>query len=174
MKKVILFCLCFALLLCGCEKEYETSSGVGESYASKYLEYEAATECSVTLAGEQRTLKIGQKIGGFTLTKLYLKAENDGLRASFSCDLSVSGTLSYKNGGVYSELLRFTAANPDAFPKVAGAEYPKWFVILENNDPFYILKSDKEQSIKKDAEIRISAFHVHKSPENTICYIEIK
>ena len=171
MKRTVLFCFLFLFLLCGCEKEKKEISVISETYASKYLEYEAATEWDFALSNETKSLKIGQKIGAFTLTKLY--AKEGGVRATFSCDLTVSGELSYKNGGVYNELLRFTPKNTGEFPVISGAENPKWFVVLENGNPFDALCIEKDSPIKKEAEIKICAFHIHKSQENTICYIEI-
>ncbi len=173
MKRTVLFCFCLMLLLCGCDKAEESVSTISENYASKYLEYETAAECNFSLQGENKTLKIGQKIGAFTLTELYAK-EGGGVRATFSCEQTAIGELNYKNGGVYSELLRFTPKNPNDFPAITGEENPKWFVILENGNPFDILKTEKDKPTKQELEIKISAFHIHKSAENTICYIEIK
>ena len=174
MKKFILFCFCLLIFLCGCEKSEEPVSVTSENYASKYLEYEAVAECGFSLADEAKTLKIGDKIGGFTLTKLYAKEENKSVRATFSCDKTVSGEINYKNGGVYSELLRFTPTELKDFPVITGGENPAWFVILENGNPFDALNIQKDKPVKKSIEIKISAFHIHKSAENTICYIEIK
>ena len=171
MKRIVFLCFSFLFLLCGCAEEEKAVSVISETYASKYLEYEAATECDFTLIGETKTLKIGQKTGAFTLTKLY--AKEGGVRATLNCDLTVSGELNYKNGGVYGELLRFTPKNAGEFPVISGAENPKWFVVLENGNPFDTLGVEKDSPAKKETEIKISAFHIHKSQENTICYIEI-
>ena len=174
MKKFILFSFCLVFLLCGCQPTEDSISVTSENYASKYLEYEAAVECDFSLLDETKKLKIGDKIGDFTLTKLYAKEENKSIRATFSCDKTVSGEINYKNGGVYSELLRFTPRELKEFPVITGGENPAWFVILENGNPFDALNVQKDKPVKKAIEIKISAFHIHKSAENTICYIEIK
>lgn len=180
MKKIILLFLAAAFMLCGCQKaaDYQSVSSDSGGYAVTYLEYEVAKEHTFLLSAEEKTLKKGDKIGNFKLEKLLTRKDEtgtfSGVRAEFSCDITVSGTFAYTKSGAYGSLLKFIPDDFSLFPTATQEENPSWFVVLENNNPFEILGLSSEAAGNKHTEIKISSYSFNKTAENTVFYIQIE
>ncbi len=180
MKKIILLVLAAAFTLCGCQKtaDFGSVSSDYSGYAATYLEYSEADEYTFLLSTEEKTLSKGDKIGDFKLKKLLTRKDDIGtvfgVRAEFSCDVTVSGTFAYTKSGAYGSLLKFIPDDFSVFPTDAHEEKPSWFVVLENNNPFEILGFSQGAAGNKHTEIKISSYSFNKTQENTVFYIQIE
>lgn len=177
MKKIIPIILCL-LLLCGCQggTDFEETVSVPD-YAETYLEYENTAEYEFYLGGESSILKCGDSLGEFKLDKLQTRSENEqitGIRATFSCDITVSGTFTHLQNKIYGELIRYYP-NGTQFPQPLGtAAKNDWLVVLESGEPFMVLGFDGETPAETTATVRIVSYSINTSPNSTVRYIEIE
>ena len=180
MKKSILpiFC-CLCLLLCGCSGggTLKDNASAESGYAEKYLEYTETEKMNFSLSAEQKELSLGDKIGDFKLSKLVSRLDGEELsvRATFECDIEITGRFTYRENSLYGSLIRFYPSDLSAFPVPSGAVTGDgWLVVRksENSDIPAALSGDEAAEIT--ATVRLIAYSVHTSPHNTVRYIEIK
>ena len=178
MKRLIPVLL-ILFLLCGCGEvtPVDTTSDTVSDYASQYLEYAEKEEYEFFLDGKTKKLAVGDAFGDFKLEKLLTRNEDDsvqGIRATFSCDITVTGLFTHLQNSTYGKLIRFYPPDSLEFPQPLGADtLNDWVVVLENNSPFEILGFDGENPIEAEKTVKITSFSINTSPNSTVKYIEI-
>ncbi len=179
MKKIISALLIVAAVLCGCQADPENVSSIPAytGYAAKYFEYQNAESHAFLLAGEEKLLSVGDSLGGWKLERLLERGneETQGVRAGFSCDVTLSGTFSYMQNSVYGSLLRFYPDDSSVFPRIKeDNEELKWLVVLESNDPLKQLGFSEGIAAELHTQVRVKALSVNYSPQSIVYYIEIE
>lgn len=180
--KRILPLLLSVLFLCGCNEQAAVDAPVSQptesGYASQYLEYTEKEGYEFFLSGKTETLSVGDTLGDFTLEKLLTRNEDEtvrGVRATFSCDITVSGLFTHLQNSTYGQLIRFYPEDGTEFPQPLGTgTLNEWLVVLENNSPTEILGFDGKNPSETEATVRITSFSVNTSPNSTVKYIEIE
>ncbi len=178
MKRIMVVLLIVAAL-CGCKAAPEGVSSIPAytGYAAKYLEYQNAKSHTFVLSDQEKPLSVGDSIGDWRLEKLIARSSEDteGVRASFSCDITLSGNFSYMQNSVYGSLLRFYPDDSSVFPRIKeDNEQLKWLVVLEGNDPLAQLGFSEGDASELHTEVRITELSVNYSPHNIVYYIEIE
>lgn len=179
MKRLIPLIL-ILLLLCGCGKVApadNTPSDTVSDYATQYLEYADAESYAFNLGHEAATLKLGDTLGDFKLERLQSRTDEtgvQGVRASFSCEITVSGVFTHLQNSHYGQLMRFYPDEKTTFPLPDGYTLlDDWIVILEHNNPADVLGFDEKTPSEITATVKITSYTINSSPANTVRYIEI-
>ena len=175
--KTVILTLCLMLLLCGCSENAPQESS-STDYVTDVLGYVDTEKSTFALAGEEKTLSVGDAIGKFTLAELKTRTTDDrflNVRADFTCEITLSGTIRYQKSTTYPNTLQFYPDEPSLLPKVKGDSEPLlWVIIREEGDPMKVLGLENGTPAEKKVTLTMTSFTTNYTQHNTINYITIK
>ncbi len=177
--KAIILSLVMLLLLAGCGAETpETVSSEAGGYATDMLEYAPAEKSEFTLKEESLSLAIGDSIGGYKLEELLSRTTEENftnIKAKFSCEIELSGTIKYNMNNTYKNLILFYPDDTSVFPRAKGDTEPmSWVVVLNEGDPMAALGFSPGVAAEKKLTLTMTSYSTNYMQHNTINYITIK
>ncbi|MBR6694375.1 MAG: hypothetical protein IKL62_05460 [Clostridia bacterium] len=175
--KAVILSLIILLLLCGCSSQPADSSSAGD-YVTTVLGYKDASSFEFTLGSETKALSVGDSLGGYKLEALKSRTTDDrfvNIRADFSCEILLSGTVRYQKSTTYKNTLQFYPDDPSLLPKAKGDREPLvWVIIRGEGDPMTTLGIEPGVAAEKKVTVTMTVFSTNYMQHNTINYITIK